>query len=250
MVHSSTAYLAARADRRPARGERPSGRGNGSCLSLERPGRAADRSSVCRRISHARRCKTSSSLARCAFAATAVVSPGGGLLGASGGETGRRSTCSTRSESGRRPSANREVNLATDRTTPLAMQVARGQLATLEWTGLFDSELRAAGPRGGPLHAPALRAGQDPRCLRPRPGLQPEGLGANDQRAPEHPGDRLALSILDVHLPDRPADPHLGGAVARVAREGARNASIQAIPTRPSIGWFWSATAWGASFPR
>jgi pimeloyl-ACP methyl ester carboxylesterase len=43
----------------------------------------------------------------------------------------------------------RAVSLASDRTTPLAMQVARGQLAALEWTGLFDSNFERPGLEAG-----------------------------------------------------------------------------------------------------
>jgi pimeloyl-ACP methyl ester carboxylesterase len=41
------------------------------------------------------------------------------------------------------------VHLASDRTTPLAMQVARGQLASLEWTGLFSSSFERPGLEAG-----------------------------------------------------------------------------------------------------
>ena len=40
---------------------------------------------------------------------------------------------------------DKKVQLASDRTTPLAMQVARGQLEALEWTGLFDSNFEKPG---------------------------------------------------------------------------------------------------------
>jgi pimeloyl-ACP methyl ester carboxylesterase len=79
------------------------------------------------------------------IAATAVVIPGGDLLGGQW----RRS----------RPTINlidpfqqqsiaigrQELGLASDRTTPLAMQVARGHLEALEWTGLFDSNFERPG---------------------------------------------------------------------------------------------------------
>ena len=43
----------------------------------------------------------------------------------------------------------RSVVLASDRTTPLAMQVARGHLAALEWAGLFDSSFEQPGTEAG-----------------------------------------------------------------------------------------------------
>ena len=43
------------------------------------------------------------------------------------------------------PVGARSANLASDRTTPLAMQVARGHLPALEWTGLFDSNFERPG---------------------------------------------------------------------------------------------------------
>jgi pimeloyl-ACP methyl ester carboxylesterase len=43
----------------------------------------------------------------------------------------------------------RQVELASDRTTPLAAQVARGHLATFEWLGLFDSDFKRPGYEGG-----------------------------------------------------------------------------------------------------
>ena len=79
------------------------------------------------------------------IAATAVVLPGGGLLR---GEWRRNPPTIDLLDPFRERSAaigEREVDLATDRTTPLAMQVARGQLAALEWTGLFDSNFERPG---------------------------------------------------------------------------------------------------------
>ena len=119
------------------------------------------------------------------IAATAVVRPGGGL------ESGDWRRCPAMIElldPFQEQSVTigaRTAQLASDRTTPLAMQVARSQLAALEWTGLFDSNFERTGPRGRSVHAQALRAWQDPRGVRPRAGLEPEGLGANDQRAAE-----------------------------------------------------------------
>ena len=83
------------------------------------------------------------------IAATAVMLPGGGLLG---GDWRRNpSTIDLLDPFQQRSIAvgNREVHLATDRTTPLAMQVARGHLAALEWTGLFDSNFERPGVEAG-----------------------------------------------------------------------------------------------------
>src|SRR5262249_39202763 len=46
------------------------------------------------------------------------------------------------------PVGGREFPLANDRTTPLAVQVARGQLAALEWTGLLESSFGRPGLTG------------------------------------------------------------------------------------------------------
>jgi pimeloyl-ACP methyl ester carboxylesterase len=43
----------------------------------------------------------------------------------------------------------REVPLAGDRTTPMAVQVAQGSLPTLEMTGLFDSDFKRPGVKAG-----------------------------------------------------------------------------------------------------
>jgi Alpha/beta hydrolase family len=79
------------------------------------------------------------------FAATAVMVPGGSLMG---GDWRRNpSTIDLLDPFQQRSIAvgTREAHLATDRTTPLALQVARGQLAALEWTGLFDSNFERPG---------------------------------------------------------------------------------------------------------
>jgi pimeloyl-ACP methyl ester carboxylesterase len=44
---------------------------------------------------------------------------------------------------------NREVPLAGDRTTPLAIEVSQGSLPTLELTGLFDSDFKRPGVEAG-----------------------------------------------------------------------------------------------------
>ncbi len=79
------------------------------------------------------------------IAATAVVLPGGGLLR---GDWRRNPSTIDLLDPFQHQSiviGTREAHLATDRTTPLAMQVARGQLAALEWTGLFDSNFERPG---------------------------------------------------------------------------------------------------------
>jgi pimeloyl-ACP methyl ester carboxylesterase len=77
--------------------------------------------------------------------ATAVVSPGGGLLG---GEWRRNpATLDLIDPFQHRSTAigDRQVILASDRTTPLAAQVSRTHFATLEWTGLFESDFERLG---------------------------------------------------------------------------------------------------------
>jgi pimeloyl-ACP methyl ester carboxylesterase len=44
---------------------------------------------------------------------------------------------------------DRPVRIASDRTSPLAMQVARGQLAALQWVGLFSSSFNRVGVDAG-----------------------------------------------------------------------------------------------------
>ena len=69
-----------------------------------------------------------------------------------------------------------------------------------------------AGDRAGPVHAPPLRAGEDPARVRPRPRSQPGSLRAGDQPIPERPGALVALPVLGVPLPDRPDDRPVGPA--------------------------------------
>ena len=116
MVHSSTRYLAPEriGDLRVA--ERPQGRRNGSRLSLERSGSAADRSSVYRRVGRARLPGPvlPSRDANCGDGRRATWRRP--RRGASGGETRRRSNCSIRSSSGRSPSEReRPISPATGR---------------------------------------------------------------------------------------------------------------------------------------
>jgi len=82
-------------------------------------------------------------------AATAVIAPAGGLAG--GDWKHQPITLFLFDPFQERAVAigERAVNLASDRTTPLAMQVARGQLAALEWTGLFDSNFQRPGLEAG-----------------------------------------------------------------------------------------------------
>ena len=82
-------------------------------------------------------------------AATAVMSPAGGLAG---GDWKHQPITLVLFDPFQERSVavgERAVNLASDRTTPLAMQVARGQLAALEWTGLFDSNFERPGLETG-----------------------------------------------------------------------------------------------------
>ena len=77
--------------------------------------------------------------------ATAVMKPGGGLLG---GEWRKSPATLTLLDSfGHKfaPLADRNVELACDRTTPLAARMAGRRLAMLEWTGLFDSRFNQQG---------------------------------------------------------------------------------------------------------
>jgi pimeloyl-ACP methyl ester carboxylesterase len=79
------------------------------------------------------------------IAATAIVSPGGGLLG---GEWRRNpATLQLLDPFTNRSTAigQRQLTLATDTTTPLATQVSRAHLATLEWTGLLESDFERLG---------------------------------------------------------------------------------------------------------
>jgi pimeloyl-ACP methyl ester carboxylesterase len=81
--------------------------------------------------------------------ATAVVSPGGGLIG---GEWRRNPPTLELLDPFQHRSTtvgDRQVVLASDRTTPLATQVSRTHFATLEWTGLFESNFERAGVEAG-----------------------------------------------------------------------------------------------------
>ncbi len=84
------------------------------------------------------------------LAATAVVAPGpGGLLG----RAWRREPATLALFDPFNDRAlhlgPREVPLAGDRTTPLALQVARGSFPALEFMGLFDSDFRRPGVEAG-----------------------------------------------------------------------------------------------------
>jgi pimeloyl-ACP methyl ester carboxylesterase len=77
--------------------------------------------------------------------ATAVMKPGGALLG---GEWRKSPATLTLLDSfGHKfaPLADRNIELASDRTTPLAALMAGRRLAMLEWTGLFDSRFNQQG---------------------------------------------------------------------------------------------------------
>jgi pimeloyl-ACP methyl ester carboxylesterase len=79
------------------------------------------------------------------IAATAIVTPGGGLIG---GAWRRNPATLDLIDPFQRQSiaiGDHKIKLASDRTTPLAMQVARGHFEALEWTGLFDSNFEKPG---------------------------------------------------------------------------------------------------------
>jgi pimeloyl-ACP methyl ester carboxylesterase len=79
------------------------------------------------------------------IAATAILSPGGGLLG---GEWRRKpATLQLLDPFAVKSIAvgHQQVILATDTTTPLATQVSRANLAALEWTGLLESNFERLG---------------------------------------------------------------------------------------------------------
>ena len=103
-----------------------------------------------------------------------------------------------------------------------------------------------AGEAGRALHAPPLRAGQDPRGPGPRAPLQPGGLDEGHQRAPGRPDAPRPLPVLALHVPDRHAVPGLGRQAPRVAGRAPRGRRPRRTPTRRSTGWSWSATAWAA----
>jgi pimeloyl-ACP methyl ester carboxylesterase len=82
-------------------------------------------------------------------AATAVMAPVGGLAGADWKQQPITLFLFDPFLEQAVAIGNRSVSLASDRTTPLAMQVTRGQLAALEWTGLFDSNFERPGLEAG-----------------------------------------------------------------------------------------------------
>jgi pimeloyl-ACP methyl ester carboxylesterase len=59
----------------------------------------------------------------------------------------------------------RELPLAADTTSPLAIQVSRGQLPSLEFTGLFDSDFRQPGVEAGLYLLRPYRPGKIPVVL-------------------------------------------------------------------------------------
>jgi pimeloyl-ACP methyl ester carboxylesterase len=80
---------------------------------------------------------------------TAVIMPGGGLIG---GQWRLNPAALVLLDPFIEQSLGlgmRNVELASDRTTPLAAQVARGHLATFEWLGLFDSDFKRPGYEAG-----------------------------------------------------------------------------------------------------
>ena len=83
------------------------------------------------------------------IAATAVVTPGGGLSRGAWRDTPANIKLLDPFQQRSVAIGGRSVVLASDRTTPLAMQVARGHLAALEWAGLFDSSFEQPGTEAG-----------------------------------------------------------------------------------------------------
>jgi len=80
---------------------------------------------------------------------TAVLMPGGGLIGGQWRLTPAALVLFDPFVEKSLGLGARNVELASDRTTPLAAQVARGHLATLEWLGLFESDFKRPGYEGG-----------------------------------------------------------------------------------------------------
>jgi pimeloyl-ACP methyl ester carboxylesterase len=76
---------------------------------------------------------------------TAVIIPGGGLAGGQWRLTPAALVLFDPFVEQSLRIGPARVELASDRTTPLAAQVARGHLATLEWLGLFESDFKRPG---------------------------------------------------------------------------------------------------------
>jgi len=81
--------------------------------------------------------------------ATAVIMPGGGLVGGQWRLTPVALVLFDPFVERSLGLGARQVELASDRTTPLASQVARGHAATLEWLGLFESDFKRPGFESG-----------------------------------------------------------------------------------------------------
>jgi pimeloyl-ACP methyl ester carboxylesterase len=81
--------------------------------------------------------------------ATAVVSPGGGLLAGEWRRKPARLDLFDPFQQRSKGVGDRQVILASDRTTPLAAQVSRTHFSTLEWTGLFESDFERLGVDAG-----------------------------------------------------------------------------------------------------
>jgi pimeloyl-ACP methyl ester carboxylesterase len=81
--------------------------------------------------------------------ATAVLVPGGGLAGGQWRQTHAALVLFDPFVERSIGLGARDVALASDRTTPLAAQVARGHSATLEWLGLFESDFQRPGYESG-----------------------------------------------------------------------------------------------------
>jgi len=81
--------------------------------------------------------------------ATAVIMPGGGLVGGQWRLAPASLILFDPFVERTLGLGARQIEVASDRTTPLAAQVARGHLATLEWLGLFESDFKRPGFESG-----------------------------------------------------------------------------------------------------
>ena len=100
------------------------------------------------------------------------------------------------------------------------------------------------------LHAPPVPAGQDSRRPGPRGLVQPPRLAPGDQRPPRRPGHPRPLPVLDLPLSHGEPRDGLGRHPPQGPQRGPRRPWTRKGPTRRSIRWSWSATAWADSWPR
>jgi pimeloyl-ACP methyl ester carboxylesterase len=93
---------------------------------------------------------------------TAVIIPGGGLVGGQWRLSPAALVLFDPFVERSLGVGARQVELASDRTTPLAAQVARGHLAALEWLGLFESDFQRPGFETGLYMMRPYEAGKIP----------------------------------------------------------------------------------------